>query len=119
MKFTAVMVVDYKTPWYQLSLDDRIAFEHAHVFPAIGGFVKVGGDVTPVRAIRYGHEPESFFVMRFSEMEDYLDLVRALRSSRLITDGLAEIAFEAVGLNEAYFAGRDSDRNQSPVSVAS
>lgn len=107
MKFTAVMVVDYKTSWYQLSLQDRTEFEHAHVFPAIGGFVKAGGEVTPVRAIRYGHESESFFVMRFAEMEDYLNLVRELRSSRLITEGFAEIAFETVGLNEAYFADRD------------
>jgi hypothetical protein len=110
MKFTAIMVVNYLTPWYAMPQEDRIAFEHEHVFAAIGGFVKAGGDVTPVRSIRYGREAESFFVMAFDEMEDYLDLVRALRSTRLITDGLAEIAFEVVGLNEAYFADRDAAR---------
>jgi hypothetical protein len=110
MKFTAVMVVNYLTPWYAMAYEDRISFEHAHVFPAIGAFAKAGGEVTPVRAIRYGHEAESFFVMRFDEMEDYLDLVRGLRSTRLITDRLAEIAFEVVGLNEAYFAERDAAR---------
>ncbi|GLY18847.1 hypothetical protein LWF15_19290 [Kineosporia rhizophila] len=110
MKFTAVMVVDYQKPWYALAYENRIDFEHEHVFPAIAGFVKAGGEVTPVRAIRYGHEAESFFVMRFEEMEDYLDLVRQLRSSRLITDAMAEISFEVVGLNEAYFAERDAAR---------
>ncbi|MDJ0362315.1 hypothetical protein [Rhodococcus sp. H29-C3] len=108
MKFTAVMVVNYLTPWYAMSIADRVSFEQEHVFPAIGDFVKAGGDVTPVRAVRYSIEPESFFVMAFDEMENYLDLVRSLRSTQLITGGLAEIAFEVVGLNEAYFAERDT-----------
>ncbi len=116
MKFTAVIVVDYMTPWYALSLDERIAVEHEHVFPAIGAFVKQGGQVSPVRAIRYGRDPESFFVLEFEDMENYLDLVRALRSSHLITAGLAGIDFEAVGLKEAYFAERDKDRLQGAAS---
>lgn len=110
MKFSAVMVVNYLTPWYAMSQEDRIAYEHAHVFGAIGAFVKAGGQITPSRSVRYGRDAESFFVMAFDELEDYLDLVRALRSTRLITDGLAEIAFEVVGLNEAYFADRDAAR---------
>ncbi|WP_410634883.1 hypothetical protein [Amycolatopsis sp. cmx-4-83] len=110
MNFTAVMVVNYFKPWYELSPDDRIDFEHEHVFPAIGEFVKAGGSITPVRAIRCARDAESFFVMSFGELEIYLDLVRALRSTLLITSGLAEIAFETVGVNEAYFAERDAAR---------
>ncbi|MFE6838743.1 hypothetical protein ACFVFI_28370 [Streptomyces sp. NPDC057705] len=116
MKFAAVLVVNYLTPWYELSLEERIAIEHEHVFPSVGAFVKRGGKLTPVRAIKYGREAESFFILGFDEMEDYLDLVRELRSSHLLTAGLAVIDFETVGLEEAYFAERDKDR--SPAVVA-
>jgi hypothetical protein len=116
MKFAAVLVVNYLNPWYELSLDERIAIEHEHVFPGIGAFVKAGGEITPVRAIKYGREAESFFILGFDEMEDYLDLVRELRSSRLLTSGLAAIEFETVGLKEAYFAERDKDRSSESTS---
>ncbi|MEU0999218.1 MULTISPECIES: hypothetical protein [Streptomyces] len=111
MKYAAVIVVNYLNPWYTLSLDERITIEHEHVFPAVGAFVKRGGEITPVRAIKYGREAESFFILGFDEMDNYLDLVRELRSSHLLTSGLAAIDFETVGLKEAYFAERDKDRS--------
>ncbi|MEU1318192.1 hypothetical protein [Streptomyces tibetensis] len=116
MKYAAVIVVNYLNPWYTLSLDERITIEHEHVFPAVGAFVRRGGEITPVRAIKYGREAESFFILGFDEMDNYLDLVRELRSSHLLTSGLAAIDFETVGLKEAYFAERDKDR--SPGGVA-
>ncbi|MFF2142304.1 hypothetical protein [Kitasatospora sp. NPDC058190] len=116
MRFTAVLVVNYQNPWYELSLDERISIEHEHVFPGIGAFVKRGGEITPVRAIKYGREAESFFVLGFDDMENYLDLVRELRSSHLLTSGLAAIEFETVGLKEAYFAERDKDRSEEAAS---
>ncbi|MEU5627194.1 MULTISPECIES: hypothetical protein [Streptomyces] len=116
MRYAAVLVVNYLNPWYELSLDERITIEHQHVFPGIGEFVKRGGEITPVRAVKYGRDAESFFILGFDEMENYLDLVRELRSSRLLTSGLAAIDFETVGLKEAYFAERDKDRETGATS---